>query len=216
MPISLMLFALQAAEPVPAPPPATPSAAMAAALANRPRMAKPPQLKIEPDYVRPNAALQAGEYGEVSLRIIVGEDGRVSEPTVVVSSRSALIDAAAMAATAGMRFTPAQDAAGTPIALPIRVSVEFPNITRAGIATYRCDQFARDVDWWQRTWPADKRDRIRDTMAGLVVVYDLRNGKMSNFRNEWLAAAEACRAEPRAFMLDKLELHGKLLRGALK
>lgn len=188
---------------------------MVAAQANRVRMAKPPQLVTEPAYVRPAAALEAGEYGEVSVRVIVGEDGRATEPAVVVSSRSALIDAAAIAAVPAMRFTPAQDAEGKPLALPIRLSIEFANIAPGELTGYRCDQFARDVAWWQRTWPEDQRDRIRDTLAGLAAMADLRNGKLTSFRKEWLAAAEACRADPAAFMLDKLEPHGKLLRGAL-
>lgn len=64
----------------------------------------------------PRAALSAGEQGNVRIRYLVTERGRVSECTIEQSSGSAALDQQSCAIwMQRMRFRPARDASGRPI-----------------------------------------------------------------------------------------------------
>ncbi|WP_426020778.1 energy transducer TonB [Brevundimonas sp. DWR2-3-1b1] len=120
------------------------SAAMAGALANKARATTAPSFIKQPDYIRPEAAKSAGEFGEVVLSGIIGEDGKFTEPKVKISSRSALIDAAALASVGAMLFEPAHDANGKALSIPANLPLEYSQVAfhgPGGLAQYRCDQF---------------------------------------------------------------------------
>jgi TonB family protein len=185
---------------------------------NKPRVKKAPRFVTQPEYIRPEAARSAGEFGEVVLSARIDEDGKVREPAVSVSSRSAAIDAAALASVASMLFEPARDVDGKPLSLWVDLALEFAHVNfrgEASLATYRCDQFVRDYDWWYRTWPTGVNDRIFKTVRGYVYVAhtDLKAGA---FDAEWKAAIESCRASPNKLMLDMLKPHGSFVRQMLK
>lgn len=214
----LMVLVALAAQSAPAQTSGTVSPAMAAAVANKARAKAAPSFINEPDYVRPEAARLAGEFGEVIVSGVVGEDGRLREPKIEVSSRSTAVDAAALASVPSMLFKPARDVEGKPLAIPAKLSLEYGHVDfrgPRGVAQYRCDQFVRDYDWWYRTWPSGQQDRIFKTLRGYVVLAEMQSGKMSqvNFDSEWKAAIEACRSSPDKLMLDLLKPHGKFIRG---
>lgn len=195
------------------------SAAMADALANKARAKSAPSFTKQPDYIRPEAAKSAGEFGEVVLSGIIGEDGKFAEPKVKISSRSALIDAAALASVDAMLFEPARDADGKALSVPANLPLEYSQVAfhgPAGLAHYRCDQFVRDYDWWYRTWPTDQKDRVFKTLRGFAVVADMRTGKTSDFDTEWKSAIDSCRKSPSEMMLDQLKPHGALFRGMVR
>jgi TonB family protein len=218
----MILAALAAQAPAQtssASPTAAPSPAMAVAVANKARAKTPPSFINEPSYVRPEAARLAGEFGEVVLSGIIGEDGKFSEARIEVSSRSASIDATALASASSMLFAPARDAEGRPISIPARLPLEYSHVDfhgSRGLAQYRCDQFVRDYDWWYRTWPADKQDRVFKTLRGYAVLANMRSGKETNFDAEWKAAIESCRKSPDKLMLDQLKPHGRLFRDMVR
>ncbi len=96
-----------AADPGPATPEAPPAAAPAsegkifsAALANADDCAKP-------DY--PARAARNGETGTVSLALLIGTDGRVTDSKVQRSSGSRELDKAAQAALSLCKFKPAME-----------------------------------------------------------------------------------------------------------
>jgi TonB family protein len=192
------------------------SSAMNAAISNKARAKTAPSFIKEPDYLRPEAAMSAGEFGEVTLSGIIGEDGKFREAKVRVSSRSALIDATALAAAPSMLFEPARDADGKPLSIPANLPLEYSQTDfhgHRGVAHYQCGQFVRDSDWWYRTWPADKQDRIFKTLRGFVLLADMRSGKASgDFASEWKQAIESCRRSPDKLMLDMLKPHGSFIR----
>ncbi|MBN2537130.1 energy transducer TonB [candidate division WOR-3 bacterium] len=76
----------------------------------------------DPDY--PELARQAGIEGIVGLEFIIGEDGRVHRPVVVLASDSPLLDRAAVAAVAEWRFIPARQQ-DRPVPVRARTSVRF-------------------------------------------------------------------------------------------
>lgn len=216
-------LAAQAALPAAAPSVASqraPSPAWEAASANRARVKQAPSFKIEPDAVRPEEARQRGEFGEVILIGIIGADGHVTEARVKSSSRSAIIDAAALASVPAMVFEPARDAAGQPLAIVSNMSLEYPHVGfhgKAGLRHYRCDQFVRDYDWWYRTWPADKVDRVFATVRGFVTMaYLQRRAPVPDFGAEWKAAVEACRGQPDRLMIDMLTPDGRIIRDMIR
>src|SRR4030095_3888168 len=168
---------------------ATVSAAMAEAISNRSRARTAPSFINEPEYVRPEAARSAGEFGEVVLSGIVGEDGRLHEARIAVSSRSPAIDAVALASVPAILFEPARDDDGGPLSIPASLSLEYSHVGfhgPRGLASYRCAQFVRDYDWWYRTRAADKQDRVFRTLRGYAAVADLRSGQLGgDFASEW-------------------------------
>lgn len=191
------------------------SAAMAEAIANKSRAKSPPRFIQEPSDVRPEAAAQAGEFGELMLSGIIGTDGRLHEAKITQSSRSATLDAAALAAVPTMLFEPAKDADGKPLSVPANLPLEYLATDfhgPRGLAHYQCAQFVRDYDWWFKTWPAEKQDRVYKTLRGYAVLNDLRSGKSSDFSSEWKDAIERCRKAPDRLMLDMLKPHGNLFR----
>jgi TonB family protein len=214
--LMLLALAAQSAE-LPA---SSASPAMAAAIANKARAKTAPSFIKEPGYVRPEAARLAGEFGEVVLSGIIGEDGNVREARIETSSRSASIDAAALASVSSMLFEPARDAERKSLSIPAKLPLEYSHTGfhgPKGIAHYRCDQFVRDYDWWYRTWPADKQDRVFKTLRGFVVLADMKSGKpTANFESEWKGAIEACRRSPDKLMLDMLKPHGAFIRGMVR
>ncbi|RYD47726.1 MAG: TonB family protein [Sphingomonadales bacterium] len=185
------------------------SAAWTAAESNRPRVKTAPEFKYEPATDRPAEALAAGEFGEVVLVGILDVQGSLREVRIGESSKSASIDAAALAAASEMRFQPARDATGAPIAMILRVNLEYEHASFRGanaIARYRCGQAVRDYDWWARTWPG-KSDRIYATPLGFSVAAGIKD-----FDSDWRNAIESCRTAPKALMLDKLQ-YGDFVKG---
>lgn len=221
---ALFLAAQQPAAPQGAP---AESPAMTAARANRARLKTTAVFKSGPRAEIPEAALAAGEFGKVTVSGIIGADGRFSELKVVDSSRSERLDAAALAAAAASVFEPARDAAGEPIAILARMPFEFTNAKSAGkgggVLRYRCDQFARDYDWWYRTWPADKHDDFYFLVLGFSTIAKSQgaNGRLDyekfgsvnkDFDARWRAAVEACRAKPDRLFIDVFKPEGDMLK----
>lgn len=197
-------------------PTASPSSEMVAAIANKTLIKTPPHFLQEPSNIRPESAAQEGAYGELVLSGIIGADGRLHEAKVAQSSRSAILDAAALAAVPTMLFEPAKDGAGKPLSIPADLPLEYPATDfhgPRGLAQYKCAQFVRDYDWWSRTWGAEKQDRVYKTLRGFAAVNDLRSGKSIDFATEWKEAAERCRSAPNGMMLNMLTPHGTLFRG---
>lgn len=196
------------------------SPAMTEARSNRSRARTGASFIEEPERVRPEAAQLAGEFGEVVLSGIIGADGRLHEARVVESSRSAAIDAAALASVPNMLFEPARDAEGRALSTAARLPREYLHVEfhgPRGLANYRCDQFVRDYDWWYRTWPSDKVDRVFSTLRGFATVADMQSRRSGgDFATEWRAALEACRRSPDRLMLDLLEPHGALFRTMMR
>lgn len=219
-----LMFGAQAASiasDVPPAPQGSTSPALAAATANKARIKTRPVLKQEPDYVRPESAIEGGEYGDVFISGILGEDGKVYEPAIKVSSRSQIIDNQALSDVPSFLFAPARDADGRALEIPINISLEYGHVDFLGpnsLAQYRCGQAVKDADWWARTWPADKRDRIYGTIKGMVTMKALRSGNPESvdFDEEWKAAIDSCRTHPDKRFLELLKPDGDFVRSMTK
>lgn len=104
--------------PTPPPPPPPPRVSQAAVAKGNPGQ------YFGPD-AYPPAAQRAGAQGRVVARLTIGTDGRVSDCTVTTSSGNADLDSTTCRiARSRVRYTPAKDDNGAPIAstatLPVR------------------------------------------------------------------------------------------------
>ena len=104
--------------PAPPPPPPPPRVSQAASARGNPGQ------YFGPD-AYPASALRSGEEGRVVASLTIGTDGRVSDCSVTSSSGSSALDAATCRiARSRVRYTPAKDQNGQPIAstatLPVR------------------------------------------------------------------------------------------------
>lgn len=228
-----MLLVVQAAPAMSvAAPTNTVSAAMAEATANRPRVSTRPTFIDGPRAEIPADARAIGEQGTTIISGIIGTDGHFRELTIDRSSRSERLDAAALAAAAGSRFNPALDADGQAIAVPVKMPFEFSNTsseegTVVGMASYRCDQFVRDTDWWARTWP-DTQHEFMSFIKEIAVVSPTMHmsgdtaerfqaaSKSANFDKRWATAVAQCRAKPDGLFVDALKPEGEMFKNMAK
>ncbi|MBR7620874.1 TonB family protein [Phenylobacterium sp. 20VBR1] len=221
--LATLAFALQTpSEGGAAPEPVT--AAMAQA--NKARVATRPVYKSGPSPDIPEAVRATGAHGKVVVSGVIGADGRFTETKVAVSSRSSLLDAAALEQVSAMIFEPARDAEGVALSLPARTPLEFTNAKSegkgGGVLRYGCSQFARDYDWWYATWPATEHDDFYYLVLGLSALstasasgrFDVASfGKgYEGFEPRWKAAVEACRKAPQRLFIDVFKPEGDFLR----
>lgn len=99
----------------------------------------------------------AGHTGRVVVEIIVQPDGTIGPVTVVQTSRSELLDAEAVSGIASARIT------GRPQPMRYHIVVNF---NPTGILDMKCDEFTRQVRWYQSAWPdSSPRDMTIYTMS---------------------------------------------------
>lgn len=85
----------------------------------------------------PRAAIARGEQGNVGFRLVVGPNGRVMRCDIIQSSGSRALDEATCRILRGRaRFTPARDAAGSPVADVVVSGVNWQLPVATGLATY--------------------------------------------------------------------------------
>ena len=189
--------ALPPARPIPRPP----------VIASR--IGKPYPL-VKPTAILSDAARAAGHHGSVGVSGIVAVDGRFSDVRIAVSSRSALLDEAALVAARTARFLPARDADGAALAVPYTLTLDMSGEQRVALydkAGYRCAAMVRDADWWHATWPAatDAPDPL--FVEAQLVIVSLGGGAgygnssraarlREDFSKRWEKVLAQCRAQP--------------------
>jgi TonB family protein len=208
---------------------ATPAMAQKAPAPDLPAARPIPSMPLETDWTGkpiprrlatadfPEAARAAGEHGTVTIIGTVTVDGVLENAAVATSSRSATLDAAALAAARAMPFTPGRNVDGDAAPYPATLTYNFYGFdTRrhdSGLATYRCDTFARDVDWWHKAWPEGTGEteplyqRTLDaTLRPEFMRPDFnRNATVrlqDDFIASWNTAVAECRAKPTALLIE--------------
>ena len=182
-----------------------------------------PKFLSGPEAEFPDAAKAAGEFGKVIVSGTIDVDGRLHDAKVEVSSKSALLDASALAAANAAVFEPAHNEQGAAIAKLVQIPYDFSNAKTpgpgGGALRYRCDQFVRDYDWWFKTWPADKHDDFYFSVLGYETIARINGGNLQalgeetkNFDAHWRATVEDCRKNPDKLFIDVIEPEGPFLR----
>lgn len=177
--------------------------------------------RVEPEFG--DAARAAGEHGKVMVEGKIDADGQLVDAVVATSSRSPTLDAAALAAAKASRFRPYRDGAGQPIAIPVRLPFAFDNYHTpgpgGGILRYRCDQFVRDENWWEASWPASEKNEFYTLMLGLSMI---TQGVLANpsqikeakaaFDARLADARRDCAAQPDRLFVDVMKVEGPTAR----
>ena len=243
------LAMLEAADPLPAqaPPPTarttplSPPPAVTTAPAGGPRLAWPddPDLQavdgnralvrtkavMSGDYPDlPDALRAQGHHGDVHVRGLLSVDGKLVGTRVSYSSGSPELDAVALGAVNGWTWTPALDADGKPLAVPVQVKVEFAAYRSdepgGGLVRYGCRQFVLDQDWWTSTHPNGKRgdQELYTLMLGLNVIasggfaaggVESFKARMADFERRWDASITKCRKSPDKRFIDMMQPEGR-------
>jgi TonB family protein len=193
------------------------------AKANQALMRVRPQWVSGPQAEFPAAEKALGHNGGVTVRGILGIDGKFKRAEVAESSGASVLDANALAAAALQTYGPAKNEAGEPIAVIFQTTFRFDNYRSSegvGAARYMCAQFVLDSDWWKQTFP---QKQFRETefytmMRGLGVIARLGQGQgaaqaLARENNEafdarWLKAIESCRARPAVRFADVFKPEG--------
>ena len=133
LPFIFMVMTLQGEGAAPAAPAAPPaeatgpakSPAMVEALANKPSVVRQPRLIGDFDPAYTAAQRAAGMEGQGRISLVISSEGAVVEATVQSSNAPPELDASALAAARALKFTPAADRAGKPIAVPAVLPFSF-------------------------------------------------------------------------------------------
>lgn len=166
-----------------------------------------PKLISEPSLSMPKEALVAGHYGTVVLRGTIGVDGMFSGLVVKESSRSEILDRAAITEATAWRFSPALDAAGKPIPWTGNVPISYDSAAGGGLHTYSCEQAVRDNTWSDATFGKDFRTKRKAylLLSGMTVARAYSEGALKNlpsFEVRLQTAIDACRTRPKTKFMD--------------
>ncbi len=246
------LAVLATADPAPPPParaiPLSPPPAVMTAPAGETRLAWPndPDLQAvegnlalvrtkaasSGDYPElPDALREQGHHGQVYLRGLLAADGKLASARLSYSSGSPELDALALSAVNSWRWSPALDADGKPLAIPLLVKVEFAAYRSSepggSLVRYGCRQFVLDQDWWRSTHPGAKRGdhELYQIMRGVNTMMNGALGgggiegfkaRISDFDRRWDASIEKCRKAPDKRFIDMLQPEGKAVEALSK
>lgn len=163
----------------------------------------------------PESSKALGHHGKVEIRGIITREGTFGDLRIVQSSGSAELDRIAMDAASAFAFAPATDADGQPIAIAASVPFYFgAYIGDEGLAAdYRCDQFLRDMDWWQSVNPGKpfKENHVFQIMAGAQTLVAMQKNDVAGmvaavraFPGQWDKAMAKCRKKPDMLMAKAL------------
>jgi TonB family protein len=155
--------------------------ALASATASAQRIVQPreglrPATMVQPVYS--DAARAAGVQGDVTIRGMVHSDGSIAEIGVVETSRSAVLDEAAMSAVRQWRFLPVETA------VPYQVQIEFRKDDLNTLATKICSDLNIDVAYFRQAFPESVISDmpLKDVLVGLMMVVGPRGMMIENIR----------------------------------
>lgn len=176
----------------------------------------------------PESEQALGHNGVVRVWVVVGADGRPGKAVVRNTSGSAALDEIAWTSMQTAQFKPARDLAGRPVATRITVVVAFgayrTSQAPGGIRRYRCQQFVRDVDWWQSTHPGvDWNDhplyRAMATVDATSTIFTRSGMSLATIAAaqaglpvRWAQAIATCRTQPDVLLVDVMKPEGDQLR----
>lgn len=167
----------------------------------------------------PPAAKQAFHNGKVVLALRIDPEGVPADLKVVSSSKSDLLDQAALAAVAASRYEKPIDLHGRPASFEMQIEQNFSQAENGGgsyltgLKSYRCDTFIGELDWWTAAHPDTKVSKLEfyAFMGGLsFVAPDALGWKKTDLLSlvrrhpaAWDNAVEQCRKQPGSTFLEQ-------------
>lgn len=188
---------------------------MAQAEANKALMKGRPRVLSGPHPELPEDERTAGHNGTVLVEGIADAEGNFAEVHLRQSSGAPVLDALALDAARKTRFTPATDANGRPIAVPVTMPFEFYTSQSSepggGLVHYNCEQFVRDTDWWRSVHSDAKWDdyKLYKFMVGFAIIANPNKDAVTRFKagravaDQWAVWIDSCRAHPDQLFVDQ-------------
>lgn len=188
---------------------------MIAAEANKARIKTKPKVLSGPQARLPEDERLAGHNGTALASGIVDENGAFKEVTLRQSTDAPVLDLIALETAKATLFAPAADEAGTSLAVPVVMPIEFYAFQSAepggGLVHYTCDQFVRDTDWWKSAHPDAKwaNFKLYTFMVGVAVLWGPgkntieRLKSSQNIEQQWPMWIEACRGHREQLFVDQ-------------
>lgn len=160
----------------------------------------------------PQAAKDAFHNGKVVIDFTIDPAGVPGEVSVKTSSRSDLLDQAALGAVMASRFAPPLDLQGKPTSFKSQLAFGFSQLDREGsyigsLQSLRCREVAGETDWWIQAHPGERLSmEFYHFMGGLAFLAtdSLGWGKLGlveatrKHQAAWEKAIKACREKPEA------------------
>lgn len=107
--------------------------------------------QVPPSY--PEAAKAAGHQGVVKLRLSINTEGGVEDVEVTESSKSAILDAAAVEHVKAWKLSPAIDSDDKPVAVKVVVPIEYGKDSIVDLPGKACSDLTVDVSWFRTVYP---------------------------------------------------------------
>jgi TonB family protein len=126
-----------------------PFAAIALHCSAAPAVKKNVQLLTQPAIEYPAQAKAEGHQGTVRLRLTIDVEGNVDSAEVAASSKSQLLDDAAIAAAKSWKFSPAIDADDHPVAVAVVMPIQYAKDSLNELPGKTCKDFSTDVKWFK-------------------------------------------------------------------
>jgi TonB family protein len=176
-------------------------------------LARAAEIITATDVPIPAEAKAQGHYGAVKVTGVINESGSVVDLAVSQSSRSPILDAAALAGVSKWKFTPALDAEGRPVSKKLRTEVEFDPLDMADFPSYTCRKVNAETDWYMSAFPenGDNESRMYSLMLGMGSILGRREipSDPVAFKKVWDRTISACRSSPGAIFMRKFVEQGR-------
>ncbi|MGX8883493.1 energy transducer TonB [Methylovorus sp. SPW-M1] len=133
---------------------------------------KKPEMVESPPFIYPVEAYQAGHQGLVLVEVRILANDTIETPTIKKSSRSEILDKAAITLVEQSKFLHGSDKDGKPADLVVVVPVEFNKDSSANLNIKTCADYVADYQWFTQTFPESKLSdmRLYKLTLGLLTV----------------------------------------------
>lgn len=122
---------------------------------------KRPQMVESPPFSYPVEAYQAGHQGQVLVEVRVLENDTIDTPVIKKSSRSEILDNAAITLVQQSKFLHGSDVDGKPADMVVIVPVDFSKDSSANLNAKTCADYVADYQWFTQTFPESKLSEMR-------------------------------------------------------
>lgn len=169
------------------------------------------QAVYTPQPLYPPAARAAGHQGTVVIGVLVSAEGDLLQAHVQRSSRSALLDQAALDAVRQWRFRPATDPLGQAIESAGSVPFTFRKDSPASLPSKTCADLNVDLPRWRSLYPeAPLQDADVYPLAQQLLIAPLRTASqlqqaLASFPQAFAEAIRDCQRQPRARFMAQLQ-----------
>ncbi|MDB5430185.1 MAG: Protein TonB [Caulobacter sp.] len=161
----------------------------------------------------PDDAQAQGQYGTVRVVGVIDEAGSVVDLAIAQSSRSTILDAAALSGVSKWKFRPALDAEGHPTRQKFHTDVEFDPLDVGELNSYTCRKVTTETDWYVKTYSEDSEENSRMYLllssAGILFHRPGFPHDRAGFKRVWDKTISACRTSPNAIFIRKFVESGR-------